>query len=106
MSEQGTVVRTHGRAETFHHGDAVEGEGKDWPLAAPIFAAVVGIYAAAVVGIYELVTSAGRQLLASAGWVALVLTCGMFALVLAREVDRQRTRMRQRRSEEPAEQLT
>jgi len=106
MSEHGTVVRTHGRAETFDHGDAVEGEGKDWQVAAPIFAAVVGIYAAAVVGIYELVTSAGRQLLASAGWVALVLTCGMFALVLAREVDRQRTRMRQRRTEEPAEQLT
>ena len=106
MSEQGTVVRTHGRAETFHHGDAVEGEGKDWPLAAPIFAAVIGIYAAAVVGIYELVSSAGRHLLASAGWVALVLTCGMFALVLAREVDRQRTRMRQRRTEEPAEQLS
>ena len=67
MSEQGTVVRPHGRAETFHHGDAVEGEGRDWPLAAPIFAAVVGIYAAAVVGIYELVASTGRQLLAYAG---------------------------------------
>jgi hypothetical protein len=103
MSEQGTVVRPHGRAETFHHGDAVEGEGRDWPLAAPIFAAVVGIYAAAVVGIYELVASTGRQLLAYAGWVALILTCVLFALVLAREVDRQRMRLRQRRSEEPAE---
>ena len=103
MSEQGTVVRPHGRAETFHHGDAAELEGKDWPLAAPIFAAVVGIYAAAVVGIYELVTSAGRGLLAAAGWVALVVVCGLFAIVLAREVDRQRMRTRQRRSEEPAQ---
>lgn len=103
MSEQGTVVRAHGRTETFHHG-AAEGEGKDWPLAAPIFAAVAAIYAAAVAGIYELVTSAGRGLLESAGWVALLLVCGLFAIVLAREVDRQRIRMRQRRSEEPAEQ--
>src|SRR5262245_30209254 len=104
MSEQGTVVRPHGRAETFHHGDAAEGEGKDWPLAAPIFAAVAVIYAAAVVGIYELVTSAGRGLLASAGWVALLLTGGLFAIVLVREVDRQRIRMRQRRNEERAQQ--
>jgi len=102
MSEQGTVVRPHGRTETFRHGDAGTGEGRDWPLAAPIFAAVVGIYVAAVVGIYELVTSAGRGVLESAGWVVLVLTGGLFAIVLAREVNRQRTRTRRRRTEEPA----
>jgi hypothetical protein len=100
MSEQGTVVRAHGRAETFHRdrGDAGVGEGKDWPLAAPIFGAVVAIYVVVVVGIYELVTSAGPELLESAGWVALVLICGFFAFVLAREIDRQRLRDHQRRN--------
>jgi hypothetical protein len=106
MSEQGTAVRTHGRAETFHrrHGDADECGGKDWPLAAPIFGAVAGIYAAAVIGIYELVTSAGRDLLASAGWVALILSCGLFAIVLAGEVNHQRMRVHERRSEELGQQ--
>jgi hypothetical protein len=99
MSEQGTVVRTHGR-ETFHRdrGEAGEGKGKDWPLAAPILGAVVGIYVAAVVGVYELVTSAGPEVLEFVGWVTLVLTCGFFAFVLAREIERQRLRMRERRS--------
>ena len=100
MSEQRVAVRGHvGESLDRHRGDRDEGEGTDWPLAAPIFAAVAGLYGGAAVGIYAFLASASREILVSAGLVALSVSSALFAILLASEVDRQRMRMRTSRTE-------
>ena len=101
MTEQGLAHPQAGQSALRHRGDVVGREARDWPLAAPIFVAAAGIYAAAVLGIYVLVASASTHVLVSGGRIALILAWALYAVLFAIEVDRHRRRMASRAASEP-----